>query len=72
MWLRKDVSNDQAGVQQEHKATTTNVIKKKSSNEHACIQHKHKATTTNVIKKKHLSITRIPSNKDPRPQQPSD
>ena len=29
MWLRKHVSNDQAGVQHERKATTTNVIQKK-------------------------------------------
>ena len=26
--LKKNASNDQAGIQQEHKATTTNVIKK--------------------------------------------
>ena len=52
MWLRKNVSNDQAGIQQEHKVTRTNVIKKNISNEQAAIQQERKTTTTNVLKKK--------------------
>ena len=52
MRLRKKSSNEQAGIQQEHKATTTNVIKKNVSNDQAFIQQEHKATTTNVIKRK--------------------
>ena len=52
MWLRNESSNEQAGIQQEHKATTINVIKKNISNEQAGLQQEHKATTTNVIKKK--------------------
>ena len=52
MWLRKTSSNEQAGIQQRHKATTTNVIKKTNvSKGQASIQRGHKATTTNVIKK---------------------
>ena len=51
-WLRKKSFNEQAGIQQEHKATTTNVIKKKSSNGHASIRKGHTATTNNVVKKK--------------------
>ena len=68
----KNVSNDQAGIQQEHKATTANVIKKNVSNDRAGIQHEHKVTTTNVIKKRNHPMTRLSSNRDTRPQRPSD
>ena len=50
--IKKNVSNDQASIQQEHKATTNNVIKKKDvSNDQAFIQQGHKATTTKWLRK---------------------
>ena len=39
-------------MQQGHKATTTNVIKKNVSNDQAGIQQEHKATATNGVEKK--------------------
>ena len=69
MWLRKKQSNEQAGIQNELKATTTNLIKKKTSNEQASIQQGHKATTTKVINKKRYPMSRPASNKSTRPQQ---
>ena len=50
MWLRINVSNDQASIEHEHKAATTNVIKKKPSNVQAFIQQVHKATTTKSVR----------------------
>ena len=52
MWLRDKSPNDQAFIQQGHKATTTKWLRKTNiSNDLAFIQQEHKATTTNVIKK---------------------
>ena len=65
MWLRKKSSNEQAFIQQKHKAATTNVIKKTTSNEQAGSQQEHKATTTNAIKKK---ITQWPGFHPPGTQ----
>ena len=45
------MSNDQAFIQQGHKATTTTWLRKDASNDQAGIQQEHEATSTNVIKK---------------------
>ena len=49
--IKKNVSNDQAGIQQEHMVTTTKWLRKNVSNDQAGIQQEHKATMTTVIKK---------------------
>ena len=68
MWLRKNGSNDQADIQQELKATTTNMIKKKASNEQAFSQEGHTARIEWL--RKMYPMRRLASNKNMRPQQP--
>ena len=52
--IKKNVSNDQAGIQQEHMVTTTKWLRKNVSNDQAGIQQEHKAITANAIKKTYI------------------